>query len=152
MAALSFTIVVLLSATVAWATYSVVCILINYRSARNIGLPIRILPISHGNPFWMIVDRKVTTVFRRIPFVGDNNFTRYNWRGWEVQDKCRSHLEMGDAYVQVTPGRNWLYLCNSGILLDVFKRRSDFPRPLELYRMYRTYQPFTFPLLFPHKS
>ncbi|KAI1113688.1 cytochrome P450 [Nemania sp. NC0429] len=105
------------SLVIAWTIYSALCVLRNYSSARQLGLPIRVLPISHGNPFWMIVDRKVTLFFRRLPF-GDNNFTRYNWRGWEV-----------------TPGRNWLYLCNPEALLEVFRRRSDFPRPLQLYEL-----------------
>ncbi|KAI1363650.1 cytochrome P450 [Xylaria arbuscula] len=135
MAFISLASTVIFSSIFAWATYSAACLLINYRSAQKLRLPLRVLPISHGNPFWMIVDSKVTSLFRRIPFVGDNNFTRYNWRGWEVRDKCRSHLEMGDAYVQVTPGRNWLYLCSSDSLLEVFRRRSDFTRPLELYEL-----------------
>lgn len=134
MALLSAAATALFSLIIAWTIYSALCLLRNYSSARKLGLPIRVLPISHGNPFWMIVDSKVTSFFRRLPF-GDNNFTRYNWRGWEVRDRHRSHLEMGDAYVQVTPGRNWLYLCNSESLLEVFRRRSDFPRPLELYGM-----------------
>lgn len=134
MALLSAAATALFSLIIAWTIYSALCLLRNYSSARKLGLPIRVLPISHGNPFWMIVDSKVTSFFRRLPF-GDNNFTRYNWRGWEVRDRHRSHLEMGDAYVQVTPGRNWLYLCNSESLLEVFRRRSDFPRPLELYEL-----------------
>ncbi|KAI1163350.1 cytochrome P450 [Nemania serpens] len=132
MALRSVAFTALFSLAIAWAIYSALCLLRNYSSARKLGLPIRVLPISHGNSFWMIVDRKVTSFFRRLPF-GDNNFTRYNWRGWEVRDRYRSHLEMGDAYVQVTPGRNWLYLCSPESLLEVFRRRSDFPRPLELY-------------------
>ncbi|KAI2613258.1 cytochrome P450 [Hypoxylon sp. NC1633] len=134
MALIPLAATVILSSIFSWAIYSGVCLLRNYRSARKLGLPIRVLPISHGNPFWMIVDSKVTSLFRRLPF-GDNNFTRYNWRGWEVRDRCRSHLEMGDAYVQVTPGRNWVYLCSPESLLEVFRRRSDFPRPLELYEL-----------------
>lgn len=134
MALLSVAAIACFSLVIAWTIYSGLCLLRNYSSARKLDLPIRVLPISRGNPFWMIVDSKVTSFFRRLPF-GDNNFTRYNWRGWEVRDRYRSHLEMGDAYVQVTPGRNWLYLCNSEALLEVFRRRFDFPRPLQLYGM-----------------
>ncbi|KAI0402659.1 hypothetical protein F4802DRAFT_617385 [Xylaria palmicola] len=81
----------------------------------------------------MIIDRRIIQYVRRLPLLGDRSFTRYNWRGWEVDDRCRSHLEMGDVYMQVTPGKNWLYLCDPETLLDVFRRRSDFPRPLEIY-------------------
>ncbi|KAF2971337.1 hypothetical protein GQX73_g2191 [Xylaria multiplex] len=130
----------LLSSVLAWTTYSWVCLLQNYLAARKLGIPIRVLPISHGNPFWMIVDKTIVRLVRRLPF-GDSSFTRYNWRGWEVDDKCRSHLEMGDVYMQVTPGKNWLYLCNPESLLDVFRRRSSFPRPLEIYELLNIFGP-----------
>lgn len=80
----------------------------------------------------MIVDKKfVIPVFERL--FGSGNFTRYNWRGWEFADKCSSHLEMGDVFMLVTPGRNWLYVCNAEILMEIFQRRTDFPRPLEIF-------------------
>lgn len=123
---------VVVTSALAWTGYWWLCLWQNYQYARKLGIPLRILPISHGNPFWMIVDRWVVKYARRLPF-GDNSFTRYNWRGWEVDDRCRSHLEMGDVYMQVTPGKNWLYLCNPESLLDMFRQRSDFPRPLEIY-------------------
>ncbi|KAI0017068.1 cytochrome P450 [Xylariomycetidae sp. FL0641] len=125
----------------AWTLYSWLCLFRNYLSARKVGVPLRILPISHGNPFWMIVDRKVISRLRNIPFIGDSSFVRYNWRGWEIEDKCRSHLEMGSAYMHVTPGRNWLYLCEPDSLLEVFRRRNDFPRPLELFELLNVFGP-----------
>ncbi|KAI8634022.1 cytochrome P450 [Xylariaceae sp. FL1651] len=140
MATTSLSVLILATSAVAWVTYSWVCLLQNYLSARKLGLPIRILPISHGNPFWMIVDKRVISLIKRLPF-GDSNFTRYNWRGWEVEDRCRSHLEMGDVYLQVTPGKNWLYVCNPEALLDIFRRRSDFPRPLEIYQLLGIFGP-----------
>lgn len=123
-----------LSSTIAWIAYSWVCLLLNYLKARKVGIPIRVVLISHGNPFWILVDRKVVSLFKRLPF-GNGNFTRYNWRGWEVEDRYRSHLEMGDVYMQVTPDKNWLYVCDPEALMDIFRRRSDFPRPLEIYGM-----------------
>jgi hypothetical protein len=95
-------------------------------------VPLRILAISHGIPFWMIIDRKIISLIKRLPF-SRGNFTRYNWRGWEIQDKCESHLEMGDDYMHVTTGKNWLYVCNPESLMEIFRRRTDFPRPLKLY-------------------
>ncbi|KAI1736050.1 cytochrome P450 [Xylaria scruposa] len=128
------------ASVLAWTIYSWICLWQNYKSARKLGIPLRILPISHGNPFWMIIDRKIVQYVRKLPF-GDCSFTRYNWRGWEVNDRCRSHLEMGDVYMQVTPGKNWLYLCDPDSLLDVFRRRSDFPRPLEIYELLNIFGP-----------
>lgn len=87
----------------------------NYLVARRTGLPIRVIPIDHTNPLWLAVDRKVLSYVRRLPgFLGDNSFTRYNFRAWEMYDRLRPHQEMGDAFVIVTPSRIWFYrtLCH----------------------------------------
>ncbi|KAI0099427.1 cytochrome P450 [Daldinia grandis] len=106
-----------------------VCLLQNYRAARSIGIPIRIIPISPLNPFWVLLDRKILSFFRHLPF-GDNSFTRYNWRGWEVEDRYRSHSEMGDIWVLVTPFKNWIYINDPQALMSIFRRGTDFPRPV----------------------
>ncbi|TVY89990.1 11-oxo-beta-amyrin 30-oxidase [Lachnellula willkommii] len=125
----------------AWTSYSWYCLLLNYLRARKISIPLRVIPISHENLLWMVVDKKIfIPLFERLPS-GTGNFTRFNWRGWEFTDKYRSHFEMGDLFMLVTPGRNWLYVCSPDILLDVFQRKSDFPRPLELFEMVNVFGP-----------
>ena len=115
----------------AWVLYSWYCLLKDYLIARKTGIPLVVIPISHENPIWMIVDKKIfVPLFQSHPF-GFGSFIRYNWRGWEFANKNRPHLEMGDVFVVVTPVRNWLYFCNAEALVDVFQRRTDFPRPLE---------------------
>lgn len=103
----------------------------NYASARTIGVPIRFIPISPLNPFWALADRKVLSFLRRLPDpLGHNSFTRYNWRGWEVADRYRSHQEMGDIWVLVTPFKNWIYVNDPEALNTLFRRGNDFPRPV----------------------
>ncbi|KAH9907196.1 cytochrome P450 [Xylariomycetidae sp. FL2044] len=120
--------------------YSCLCLLQNYRKARQIGLPIRIIPICHTNVLWTLVDRRVIAIARKLPF-GENSFTRFNYRGWELDDLTRSHDEMGPAYVLVSPRRNWLYVADPGVLTDIFRRRVDFPRCLELTEMLNVFGP-----------
>ncbi|KAK3986032.1 putative cytochrome P450 [Cladorrhinum sp. PSN332] len=105
----------------------------NYLSARTLGIPVIILPIDHTNPFWMLLDRPVLRILKRhLPFVRKTNFARYNYRGWEVHDRYRSHRELGDAFAIVTPWRNWLYLGDPDALTELFRRGRDFPRCGEL--------------------
>ncbi|KAK3369594.1 cytochrome P450 [Lasiosphaeria ovina] len=78
-----------------------------------IGVPIRIIPIDHLNSLWMLVDRAVLSLVKRLPFVGKTSL-------------------LGDGFVLVTPGRNWFYRADPDALMEVFRRRSDFPRCLEL--------------------
>jgi hypothetical protein len=101
----------------------------NYAAARTVGVPIRFIPISPLNPFWVLADRTVLSLLRRLPF-GDNSFTRYNWRAWEVADRYRSHQEMGDLWVLVTPLKNWIYVNDPEALNSIFRRGTDFPRPV----------------------
>ena len=115
----------------AWVLYSLYCLASNYNQARKMGLSIVILPIDSGNPLWMSVDTHFIRWFKYSPF-GKGRFTRFNWRGWEIQDRYRAHQELGDAFVFVTPGKNWLQLCNAEALADVFQRRDDFVRPIEM--------------------
>ncbi|KAK8098955.1 uncharacterized protein PG998_012196 [Apiospora kogelbergensis] len=129
MAVLALLLVVSSLLTAALAVNTAVHLFKNYRLAKAIGAPIRIIPISPLNPFWALVDRKVLSFIRLLPY-GDNSFTRYNWRGWEVADRWRSHHEMGDIWVLVTPLRNWVYINEPDALMSVFRRGNEFTRPV----------------------
>ncbi|KAI0843822.1 cytochrome P450 [Daldinia vernicosa] len=104
-------------------------ILKNYAAARTIGIPIRVIPFSPFNPFWTLVDRKAASLLRRLPYIGENSITRYNWRGWDLEDRWQSHYEMGDIFVLVTPQYNMVQLNDPEATMNVFKRAVDFPRP-----------------------
>ena len=96
----------------------------NYFIACRIGLPIRVIPFDHTNPLWLGLDRKVLSYVRRLPgFLGDNSFTRYNFRAWEMYDRLRPHQEMGDAFIIVTPARIWFYRTRSLLLKSLWLTR-----------------------------
>jgi hypothetical protein len=119
--------------TTVWIVWSGYYLLHYYRLAATVGVPLRVLPISHGNPFWMLLGRKlIQATWSLLPWKNEINFFRYNWRGWEIRDRYKSHLEMGDVWMHVTPGENTLYICNPDSVVEIFKRKSDFPRPLQL--------------------
>lgn len=87
----------------------------------------------------MVVDKKFfIPLFQKLPF-GSGSFTRFNWRGWEFGDKYRAHEEMGDIFMVVTPGRNWVHLCNPEALTEVLKKEYNFPRPMELFEMTKVF-------------
>ncbi|GAW20478.1 hypothetical protein ANO14919_099840 [Xylariales sp. No.14919] len=111
----------------------------NYLIARRIGIRYHVIPVSHLNHFWMLVDRKVLRYVRK--YFGENAFTRYNWMGWELPDRYFSHHELGDVFMLVTPGRNWLYLGHPDIVMDVTRRRDDFPRCVELTQVLDVFGP-----------
>jgi hypothetical protein len=114
-----------------WVICSSFFLLRNYIKARAIGVPIRVIPVSHSNPFWMLMDRPVLGVLRRFG-LESTSFARYGFRLWEIEDRAKSHQEMGPAFILVTPDRNWLYIADPDTINEVFRRRTDFPRCVEL--------------------
>lgn len=114
----------------AYSLYSIYCLLQNYATAKTIGVPIRILPVSPDNPLWLLLGNPVARFIESI--VGQTNLTRFGVRAWIFYDKNRAHLEIGDYFTLVTPGKNWLYVCNAEAMEEILHRRHDFPRPLEI--------------------
>lgn len=92
-------------AVAGWIAYTGYCLALNFLSARQIGIPIIVLPVDCGNPLWMSVDKKVIDVVKRLPFV-PSSLVRFNWRGWEIADRYHAHQSLGDAFIFVTPGKN----------------------------------------------
>ncbi|KAL8993149.1 MAG: hypothetical protein Q9169_006570 [Polycauliona sp. 2 TL-2023] len=123
------------------AFYLLYGLAVNYNAARKTGLPFIILPFDCGHPLWLIIDRNVAQWARRyIPF-GSGTFTRFNWRGWEIWDRYRAHQQLGDGILFVTPGKNYLQLCDAEAVSDIFQRRGDFPRPPESTEMLNIFGP-----------
>jgi hypothetical protein len=111
----------------------------NYLKARKLGIRFHVIPISHLNHFWMLVDQKVLRYWKII--FGESTFTRYNWMGWELHDRYKSHQELGDVFMLVTPGRNWLYIGHPDIVMEIVRRRDDFPRCVELTQVLDVFGP-----------
>ncbi|KAK4157556.1 cytochrome P450 [Chaetomidium leptoderma] len=136
MALLLLALWVVLTWVAAWTLYSGYCLYCNYLEARKLGVPIRIIPIDHLNKLWLLVDRQVVSLVRRLPGpLGNNSFTRFNYRGWHEDDGLRAHNEMGEAFVLVTPSRNWFYLADPEALMNMYRRGKDFPRWVEITKM-----------------
>lgn len=111
----------------------------NYLVARKIGWRFKVIPISHLYHFWMLVDRTALRYVRR--YFGESTFTRYNWMYWEFPDHWKSHYEMGDVFMLVTPGCNWMYIGDPAIIMELVRRKDDFPRCVELTHVLDVFGP-----------
>lgn len=133
---------VVLLLTLAYTLYSSICLLRNYISARKIGVPVRIIPIDHINPLWTLVNQRVVFLLRRLPFgLGNNNITKYNYLGFEIPLRWKSHEQMGDAFILCSPSRNWLYMGNPDDITAMLKRNTEFPHNSELTAMLDIFGP-----------
>lgn len=113
-----------------YTLYSGYCLAVNVHAARQINVPLVILPVNPENPLWMLLGNHVASLVRKI--FGENHFTRFSIREWVYCDKYRAALELGDHFAFVTPGKIWFFVCNADTFNEVIHRRNDFPRPLHL--------------------
>ena len=115
--------------------YGVCAICVNYVNARKLSLPIIIIPISPDNPLWIAFQISFSRLLRHFPFEA-TSFTRHCRLGWEFHDRFRTHARLGDAWILVTPAKNWLYVANDKAVNDIFSRSRDFVRPIWMLGKY----------------
>lgn len=118
----------LLSAPSLWFLYNAYCLLVNYKRARQLDVPTICVPVSPDNPIWIALQTSFPSLFEDLP-LKYFSFTRYCRLGWEFNDRYKTHQRLGDAWLLVTPNRNWLYFAQADAATDVFRRSQDFINP-----------------------
>lgn len=105
---------------------------INVRRARTMGIALVRIPIDPMNVLWLVLQPLLFRVLDRLP-ISYGTFGYYSRRGWHFKDKAESHLKYGPAWAIVTPREIYLHVADPDAINDVFARRADFMRPLQLY-------------------
>ena len=119
---------ILLVLPTAWTLYCTYCLVVNYLKASKLGLPIIIVPVTPESPLWIAFQTAFGNILRFFPFAA-TSFTRYCRLGWEFHDRHQTHARLGDAWMLVTPARNWLYVANAEAVTEIFGRGRDFINP-----------------------
>ena len=112
----------------------------NLALAKASGIPYVMLPISPIATFWLVTQVLWTPLLRRLPT---------SWTGWWLD----LSLEMSpwnllyepfakygsDTLLVVAPGKCELRTADAAVISQVTTRRSDFPKPLDLYDSLKIY-------------
>lgn len=85
----------------------------------------------------MMLAPLVIRILEWLPFT--QSFIALNRRGWEARVRCRPHVELGDLFIIVTPSGNWVKVCNSEVASDILKRREEFGRDMEAFKVLDIY-------------
>lgn len=126
-----FAIASIIFALLSWTIISITS---NYVTARKIGLPIVISPVSPLNPLWILTYRAFPSVLslNRLPF-GFGTWARCTFLGWTFKDKHALHDELGSVFVIVTPGGNEVTMADPQATHDVLSNRKGFIKPAVIY-------------------
>ena len=128
----------LITLTLIYSTYSLLCLELNYRIASRMNIAIVRLPIDPLNTLWQIFEPLVWRLLNLLPVNWNTNsltraFALYSRRGWSFGDNADSHLHYGNAWAIVTPQNIWVQVADPRAINSIFKRRTDFLRPSEFY-------------------
>jgi hypothetical protein len=122
------------SVLIAYTTWSLVCLEVNYKRASGMGIPLVRLPIDPLNILFQVVESHVWRVLDALPFkLPLPTFARYTRRAWFFGDKAQSHLRYGPIWALVTPRDIHVQVCDSEANHTIFARRNDFVRPSKMY-------------------
>lgn len=120
---------------ISYISYIFYSLYVNHSKASKLGLPLVITPITPDNPLWIALQTAFGSILRYFPFDA-LSFTRHCRLGWEFHDRYKTHSRLGDAWILVTPAKNWLYVANAASIVDMFGRGKDFTRPVWMLGMY----------------
>ena len=127
-------IFVLASVILALLTWTLFSIISNYNSARTVGLPIIISPVSSLSPLWILTYRAFPIVLslKHLPF-GLGKWARCTCIGWSFHDKHALHDELGPVFIVVTPGGNEVSVADPQATHSILSRRKEFTKPAAMY-------------------
>lgn len=112
-----------------WCIYNAYCVLLNYRKASQLNIPIVVILISPDNPLWIALETGFSSFFKHIPFDAFS-LSRYSRLGWEFHDRYKTHERLGDAWILVTPAKNWFHTSQADAAHEILTRSRDFGRPV----------------------
>lgn len=109
--------------------YNAYCLLLNYRKASQLNIPTVVILISPDNPLWIALETGFSSFFKHIPFDAFS-ISRYSRLGWEFHDRYKTHERLGDAWILVTPAKNWFHTSQADAAHEILTRSRDFGRPV----------------------
>ncbi|KAI3398548.1 hypothetical protein diail_9072 [Diaporthe ilicicola] len=113
----------------------------NYTLARKTGLPVVVSPVSKFNPLWLVSQRRLAPWMRRNLPASLGAWTRHNMLSWHFDDKYFMFQELGGAWMHVTPSGVDFHCADPAVNAQVFGRRRDFDKPLEVLNLVDIYGP-----------
>ncbi|KAE8441593.1 hypothetical protein EG329_004642 [Mollisiaceae sp. DMI_Dod_QoI] len=112
----------------------------NYSTARKIGLPVLVTPISFLHPLWLLSHRRLGPFLKALPF-GLGKFVDHTGFSWFFPDRYRSHADLGPAFIIVSPSQVQVILADPDAIDDILAKRKDFTKDSKMGRALNIFGP-----------
>ncbi|KAI9793647.1 MAG: hypothetical protein M1816_007542 [Peltula sp. TS41687] len=108
----------------------------NLSIAKQSGLRYVVVPVSAYNRAWLISQRLVIPLLERLPQSWTESWLTFLGSEWIYTAGYESYQKLGtDTFLAVSSGRPLLWTCDPDVISQITTRRTDFPKPLEVYHI-----------------
>lgn len=112
----------------------------NLSAAKGSNIPYIVVPIYWLNPLWRITQPLCMPVLRRLPLRWTDPWLSVIEENWTWTSRYAIFERLGtDTFLTVSPGGNTLYLANASVINEITSRRTDFPKPIQDYKLLEIY-------------
>lgn len=109
----------------------------NYFSARQLNLPIIVLPVSWQDTLWLILAPTLSPFFSSLPLPSSLlKWVKYSIIGWQLHDRHTTHSHLGPAFVLVAPGHNEVFIAEPHAAAHVLGKYKEWIKSEELYVLF----------------
>lgn len=118
--------------------YRILRLLINYVSARRLGLPIIIVPATWQDTVWVLI----APLFRFLYHLPGFGWYRHSYLGCNMHTRYETHARLGtQAYAIVSPGRTEIVVADGPAVAELGGRYKKWDKPLDLYSLFAVFGP-----------
>lgn len=118
--------------------YRTARLVLNYNSARRIGLPVIILPCNWQDGLWIVV----APLFRFLNHVPGFSWYKYSYMGCHLHVRHEPFARFGTkAVTLVTPGWNEIVTCDGPAVAEIGGRYKKWDKPEVLYDLFAMFGP-----------
>lgn len=124
-----------LGVTLVYIFWTLVCLEVNVRKARALGVPVVRTPFDVNGHLWVVVQPLVWKFLACFPISWSSypDIIRFSHRNWNFLEKSNPTARLGPVWALVCPGGVHLYFADPDAIEDIFTRWREFVRPVHKY-------------------
>ena len=112
----------------------------NLAAAKKSGIPYVIVPFYRDNQLYQLLQIFLVPLVRKLPRTWTEPWFDLTLVDWLWRMRYEPFKRLGtDTFLAVSPERNVLFTADADVVSQITTRRTDFPKPLEVYESLRIY-------------
>ncbi|KIX96695.1 uncharacterized protein Z520_07414 [Fonsecaea multimorphosa CBS 102226] len=137
--ALSYTVLSFICIPIlAWLAARTYGLVVNYRQARRLGIPVVVIPFSWQDDWWILL-YPYFRYLRHLPVIG--YMFVFSYHSWAQDERYRPHQTYGDVFIVVSPEKNEIVVNDPVAAVELQTQYKSWIKPPPLYEIFESFGP-----------